>query len=413
MANKSAVNFLNAAANQATGKEHVEALVYDDVIREAGDWSWGEKEQFLGALSAQWADTIYTDSEYYDKYGDLFFQNSDEFGAVVQIINTELPEIRENSAWQQITSGTTTIGSNTVYLPVVKEQLTGGTCAWALPYALSGTQMNTAFKDASGLRRFETYVKMSAENSAKFRIARMTAANRNNYILAKINAGNSAGKINVVNLVTEYNAAFGKSLTKAQFLANTDGCLRQVNRIFKKYKALLTDMTTLFTMDSTSTGKFIPEDRFTFSILSDFVGLLESELYSTTFHDSFVTLKGYREVPCWQALTDGGSNTVNFDILSYIYGARNAGHITDYNTLSDTVLNVSQGGVVGLMVDRWAIMHTIVRHRMGVQRDDIKDITLFEHQYTDRYINNLMLNGVVFIIADPPANNSTRKTSKS
>lgn len=383
--------FLKAAGEQAKGISAIDTQLYDNVIQEAGEATLGEKEQFLAQLSGRIIDTMYTDAGWTDKYGDIFFVNSDQFGAYVQIINTEMPEVRENRAWDQITSGVTTIGSNTVYLPVVKEQLAGGTSSWAIPYALTGTQLNAAFTDAGGLRRFESYVVMSAENAAKYHLARMSAANRNNYIMEKLAQGNSATRVNYVNLVAEYNAYTGKSLTAQQFLNNTDGCLRWVNKIFKKYKALLTDMTTLFTMDANSTGKFIPEDRFTFSVISDFAALLESELYSTTYHDNFVTLKGYREVPSWQGLR-GASSTLSFADLTTIDAGRES------SVMSDSGVSINKSGIVGLMCDKWAIMHTVVRHRTGVQRDDIKDITLFEHQYTDRYINNLMLNGLVFTV---------------
>lgn len=392
-----AEGFLNAAARQAKGIDVISEQDYSNVIHEASDWTQGQKEQFLGQLSCQYVDTMYTDSTWTDKYGDIFFQNSEEFGAIVQIINTEMPEVRENRSWDQITSGVTTIGSNTVYLPVVKEQLTGGTSSWAVPFALSGTQMDSAFRNSSGLRRFESYVKIAAENSMRYHLARMTASNRNNYIMEKINAYKKSigiGKVHVVNLVEEYcNMTGRQSMTAKQFRNNTDGCLRMVNRIFKKYKAFLTDMTTLFTMNATSKGVFIPEDRFTFTVLSDFIGLLESELYSTTFHDTFVTLKGFREIPSWQGVSSVYT-ILDFDDLSKIY-AKN-----DYSVIDDKGAAAEEAGVVGLMVDKWAIMHTVVKHRMGVQRDDIKDITLFEHQFTDRYINNLMLNGVVFVIWD-------------
>lgn len=389
--NEQVDQFLKAAGEQAKGLSPISQQMYDGVIQEAGEATLGQKEDFLGALSGRIIDTMYTDASWIDKYGDIFFQNSDQFGAIVQIINTEMPEIRENRAWDQITSGVTTIGSNVVYLPVVKEQLAGGTSSWAVPYALSGTQMDSAFRNASGLSRFITYVQMSAENAVKYHLARMSAANRNNYIMEKLAKGNTATNINYVSLVAEYNAMTGRTLTKQQFLNNQDGCLRMVNRIFKKYKALLTDMTTLFTLDSTTTGKFIPDDRFTFSVIGDFNALLESELYSTTYHDDFVKAKGFREVPSWQGLR-GASTTLSFDDLTTI----NAGR--EDSVIGEAKVEVNQTGVIGLMCDKWAIMHTVVRHRMGVQRDDIKDITLYEHQFTDRYINNLMLNGVVFTV---------------
>ena len=383
--------FLKAAGEQAKGISPIAQEVFDGVIQEASNATLGEKEQFLGALSGRIIDTMYTDSSWTDKYGDIFFQNSEQFGAIVQIINTEMPEVRQNRAWDQITSGETTIGSNTVYLPVVKEQLVGGTSSWAVPYAISGVQMDSAFRNASGLSRFISYVQMSAENAVKYHLARMSAANRNNYIMEKLAKGNTATNINVISLTTEYNTMTGKSLTKQQFINNQDGCLRMANRIFKKYKALLTDMTTLFTLDSTTTGKFIPDDRFTFSLIGDFNALLESELYSTTYHDDFVKANGFREVPSWQGLRSA-STTLTFEDLTTINSAR------EDSVIDTEGVDVNMNGILGLMCDKWAIMHTVVRHRMGVQRDDIKDITLYEHQFTDRYVNNLMLNGLVITL---------------
>jgi hypothetical protein len=165
-------------------------------------------------------------------------------------------------------------------------------------------------------------------------------------------------------------------------------------------------MTTLFTMDTQTTGKFVPRDRLAFIVLSDFVGLLESELYSTTFHDEFVKMDGYREIPFWQAITSSRGDA-SFGTLSSMMGSKTEeslyiGNKTEQGADSPITagFDIDDTGIVALMCDRWAIMNTVVRHRMGVQRDDIKDITLFEHQYTDRYINNLMLNGIVFVIKD-------------
>lgn len=408
--NEAAETFLNAAAAQAKGQSPIALQDYTAVIHEAGDWAVGQKEQFLGELSCQYVDTMYTDASWTDKYDDVFFEDSERFGSIVQIINTEMPEVRANRSWCEITEGTITIGQNVAYLPIVKEQLTGGSSSWAVPFALTGTMLDAAFRDVAGLKRFESYVQMAAENSVRYHLARMSAANRNNYIMEKISKGNSASKINVVNLVEEYCKMFGvASMTAANFWANKDGCLRSVNRIFKKYKAFLTDMTTLFSMDATTTGKFIPKDRFVMQVISDFSGLLESELYSTTYHDNFVTLKGYREVPAWQGIRweSGESHGIlDRDVLTNIAAKNDESVIAvDKHAFVNTV------GVVALMVDKWAIMHTIIKHRMGTQRDDIKDITLFEHQFTDRYINNLMLNGLVFIIADYGTAAKT-KTSK-
>ena len=115
--NEQVDQFLKAAGEQAKGKTPIAQEVFDGVIQEAGTATLSEKEQFLNSLSGRIIDTMYTDAAWTDKYGDIFFQNSEQFGAIVQIINTEMPEVRQNRAWDQITTGQTTIGSNVVYLP--------------------------------------------------------------------------------------------------------------------------------------------------------------------------------------------------------------------------------------------------------------------------------------------------------
>lgn len=237
-----------------------------------------------------------------------------------------------------------------------------------------------------------------AKNAIEVHRNTMNSVNRNNYIAEKIHAGNSTGKVNVINLVEEYQKDHGDiSMTAAQFFASADA-MRYSVKTFKKYKDLLHEMSTIFTMDTNSKGKFLPEDRFVFQVLSDFEGRLDSEVYSTTYHDEFVKLPLYRNVNAWQALR--GITQLTFADLSAI----------DVVTASgDTV---STNGIVALMVDKWAIMHTMVQNRVGYQRDDIKDISMYDYQFTDRYMNNLTLNGLVFVIQDYTKNETKAKSAK-
>jgi hypothetical protein len=100
----------------------------------------------------------------------------------------------------------------------------------------------------------------------------------------------------------------------------------------------------------------------------------------------------YRDVASWQAL-DSATSTADFGTLTALNVMTSENH--EVNTDGEDKFYP-----VALMVDKWAIMHTMVQNRVGYQRDDIKDITMFAHQFTDRYINNLELNGCVFYLAD-------------
>lgn len=378
---------LQEASNQMLGENAIENITLEQIIDASKTWSDIEKEQWAGKLSARYVDTKYTDREYNDKRNDIFYEDSEMFGAITQIISMEMPDVIENRSWTQVTSGVTQIGQNTVYLPIVNEKLFAGTDSWAVSIAYTGTQLNQAFESSSQLLQFNNYVKLIAQNAIKFHKATMNGLNRNNYIAEKLNAGNSQGKINVVNLIEEYQKDHSnQSMTVAQFFASPDA-MRYAVKTFKKYKSLLTDMTTLFTTDTSSKGKFIPSDRFVFQVLSDFEGRLDAEVYSTTYHDEFVKLPLYRDVNAWQALT-GNNVTADFNTLSSIAVTTADGHV------------VTKSGIIAVMLDKWAVMHTIVQNRVGYQRDDIKDISMYDYQFTSRYINNLSLNGVVFVVSD-------------
>lgn len=385
-------SFLQDATNQILGADARDTLTLTDIVDIGKTWDFSQKEQWVKELSGMYIKDMYTDRAYKDKRNDVFFEDAARFGAVVRIINMEMPDLIENRSWTQVTSGVTTIGSNTVYLPIVNQQLFGATDSWGVSIAYTGNQLDAAFENEAGLLEFESYVKLMAKNAIEVHRATMNSVNRNNYIGEKIHAGNTTGKVNIVNLVEEYQRDHGNSsMTAAQFFASADA-LRYSVKTFKKYKDLLHDMSTLFTMDSTSKGKFVPEDRFVFQVLSDFEGRLDSEVYSTTYHDEFVKLPLYRNVNAWQALR--GLTTLRFEDLSAI----------DIVTANGET--VSQNGIVAMMVDKWAIMHTMVQNRVGYQRDDIKNISMYDYQFTDRYMNNLLLPGIIFTIQNYTASNA-------
>lgn len=382
--------FLTDAGEQKTGQEEIAQLDYGKVVHVASEegWDYSEKEQFLKALTPMFYKTMYTDSNYISNTNDVFYEDSAKFGAVTRIIGTEMPEIIANRSWTDVVSGETNIGSNIAYLPVVNELLYGGTTSWECPITFSGNQLNSAFRSASELQELESFLRLALRNGIEFHREVLSGVNRNNWIAEKFALQASApNKKHIVNIVEEYCRMFGEeSMTAQEFFLN-EKALRFSVMIFNKYRALLKKMSTLFTSKPDTKGKFIPENRLVFQCLADFSGLLDSMMYSTTFHDNFVTMPLYREVASWQALV-GENATPDFATLSAV------------NALTSTGQEVEQANVVGIMVDKWAILHTTVENRVGIQRDDIKNLVLEAHQFTDRYVNNMQLNGVVFVAQD-------------
>lgn len=197
MGNKS-VNYLNnndvdttvnAAYSMATGKTDISTLTLKDII-DAGSTDGGalanRKEQFTKALISLITKDMYTDTEATEPE-DPYFVDSREWGAIVQMISAQAPEVKESHAWKEFTSGSSTVGTYTVYLPIVSTKYYGKSNSWALPITISYEQYADAFKSADGFNTFRAYLFTVIRNAIKKHRKDMNDANRNNFIAEKYN----------------------------------------------------------------------------------------------------------------------------------------------------------------------------------------------------------------------------------
>ena len=198
--------------------------------------------------------------------------------------------------------------------------------------------------------------------------------------------------IHVFKLRTNYNAEMNPSSSinsKAAFMADPD-CLRYMNRKIAEYTGYVKEQTALFNTDQLV--KFVPEDRLVLEVLNYAEKASESVMQSDAYHDDYVKLPAHRSVSAWQGLGDGnlGNNfAISFDDISAIDVTIDA---------EGTTANVSIDGVVALVADKWAIMHTIRSERVGAKNFDIEALDLYEYQFRDSYMNNLSLPAIVFMV---------------
>lgn len=377
-------SIVNDAYKQMTGKE---ALTTEDLsaFSDTGtDDVSALREKFTGKLIAVVAKNWYLDSSYRTSYKDVFFEDASRFGAIIQAISVEVPEVKENSAWKAFESGVSTVGQYTVYLPVVDTQYYVKSESWALPITITGEQWDTAFRNMDSLNDFVGYVFMMVDNALVQHMEDLNAANRNHFIAEKINASNtSVPGVHVVDLVKVYVADRGlaaEGMTVAKFLSTVDTLNFAIEQI-KLYMGYMKKQTSLF--NTSGKVRFTPEERLVVQLLDFFVERLNTVARSATFHNDLVSLDYYESVPAWQNM-----NKLDFSNLSSIS-----------IKLSDSV-TVEKAGIVGLICDKWAIVHTIKSQRVGTQHFDIEDLTHYEYQYRDQYINNLSMNAVVFVLND-------------
>ena len=144
--------------------------------------------------------------------------------------------------------------------------------------------------------------------------------------------------------------------------------------------------TTLF--NTSEEVKFVPKERMVCEILSEFKKTIDSVALSTTFNDNYVALPYHKDVPFWQTPQASAGEQLTFDAVSHI------------NVQISENTTIEKSGIVAFICDKWAIMHTLIKHRVASTYFDPEAVTQYYYQFNDRYINNLSLNAVVFTLED-------------
>lgn len=400
--NNSAYSIVNAAYKQAVGVSAVDTLTLDDFADGgvAFESLTMAKDKFMKALIDQVVN-FYSDTSYKNEYDDPYYVESRRFANVVQMISAQAPEVQESHSWKNLapvtSQGVTTkvsIGTYEVNPPIVETSYFTKSVSWELPIAITNEQLTDAFKTSEELRGFVDFIFVMVDNALTQHREDMNSANRNAFMADKIlYAGSQGAKgIHVVNLLTEYNSQRGGNLTTvAGFLSDPAAC-RFASAQLQLYEKYLRKQSTLF--NTKGLVKFVPRDRLVIEVNSAFENALNECAFSTTFHDELVALPNYRSVPTWQGfgVTDALASTqaAAFDQVTKIDVSVAAG-------------DVEKSGIVALMADKYAIMHTIRQERVAAQYFEMEDVTLYAYQNRDQYMENLAQNAVVFTL-EAPAN---------
>lgn len=379
-----------AAYKQALGESAVSTITTKDIVDSGGDESViGSRDQYTKALINVTIRKWYSDTSYRSEYVDPFYEDSEKFGALMQAISVDVPAVTASHAWTDYTSGSTKVGQYTVYLPVVDTKVFGKSVSWALPITITDNQWDTAFHNGLELKGFISYIWLCVDNALVVHLESMNAINRNNFIAEKIAYAGSQGATGVhyINLVEKYAKFKGLSSLTADAFRQTPAALRYASEQISLFAGYFQKMSTLFNTEGKK--RFTPKDRLVVEVLEQFEKDMTYNMEADTFHNDLVSLPGHKAIPSWQGLIDANtSDDIDFKAVSTINVQIN----------DNTIVNKT--GVVALIVDKWAIVHTFVDRYLASQRFDIDRVTHYEYQYTDRYINNLTMNGLVFTLED-------------
>ena len=393
--NNQVASVVKEAFKQATGSEAIDTLDLEGIIDagKTGEFT-PEKEPFTKALISVLTKNWFTDSSYRSEYKDPFFEDSERFGAIVQAISIEVPEVTESHAWKDFsptvdpTTGDVTYataGVYNVYVPTVETQYYTKSISYELPIAITNEQWDVAFDNASELSSFVAYVLMVVDNAIVIHLENMNNSNRNNFIAEKVDyaSGEGATGVHVINLVEEYQKSqpTPANMTAEEYLT-TVGALLSGPEVIMNHIDMLKKPTRIY--NTAQKLRFTPTDRLIVQVLSQYENRLNVVGRSDVYHNELVALPNHEKIPYWQApgLTNAFADVSNINV----------------KTANGESIDVN--GVVAFVADKWAVLHTIRNRRVAATYFDPENLTQYYNQFRDQYMNNLTMNAIVFVVQD-------------
>ena len=304
-----------------------------------------------------------------------------EYGSVVEKISADMPEADENDSWN-LQDGQT-YSQDTFYQPKVSAKFFNSKVTFDVKLSFTTEQVKESFSNVNELNGFISMLETGVKNSMTVKLDGLIMRTINNMTGQILNSANGLQK---VNLLTEYNAVSGQTLTANKALMDKD-FLKFASLTIKKYQARITKMSTLF--NAGGKARFTTTDNLHTVLLSDFADSAEVYLMSDTYHNDTVSLPNHETVPYWQ----GSGKSYAFNDISKIDVKIDAGN--------KTPKQVTQTGILGVMFDTNALGVSNLNQRTTTSYNARAEFYTNYYKMDAGYFNDLNENFVVFYIADP------------
>lgn len=304
-----------------------------------------------------------------------------EFGSIVEKISADMPDADENDSWN-LQDGQT-YSQDTFYQPKVSAKFFKSKVTFDVKLSFTTEQIKESFASVNELNGFFSMLETGVKNSMTVKLDGLIMRTINNMTGQILNSGTGLQK---VNLLAQYNAVSGTTLTVSKALLDKD-FLRYASLVIKQYQARITKMSTLF--NAGGKARFTTTDNLHTVLLSDFADNADVYLMSDTYHNETVSLPNHETVPYWQ----GSGKSYSFADTSKIDVKIDAGN--------KTPKAVTQSGILGVMFDTNALGISNLNQRTTTSYNARAEFYTNYYKMDAGYFNDLNENFVVFYIADP------------
>lgn len=311
-----------------------------------------------------------------------------EYGSVLEKISGDIPDAKENEAWQ-LENGTS-YDPNIFYQPTVEAKFFNSKTTFEVDKSVASMQVKEAFSSAEQMNGLMSMIENDVYKSLTIKTDALILRTIDNFIAATIQAEYSGGDltassgVRAVNLLYLYKNAYpdASALTPAQAVRNPE-FIRFAVMTMGLYADRLKQASRLFNIGKKA--RFTPEDTLHTVLLSEFARAAGVYLYDANgqVNTGNIQLPKHEIVTYWQ----GSGTDYSFDSTSSI-NVKDAGNDT-----------VTASGILGVMFDRDALGVCNQNRRTLTDVNNVGEFITYRHKIDASYFNDQNENFVVFFAA--------------
>lgn len=372
-----------------------EPLDFTGLVSVGRDWlvNGGNENVMYNALYDIIGDYIIQD-RILPRINDFMITENPMYGQAVEKVYYEPIEARDNPAYKD-TYNSETDDPFQITMVKIAVKIFSRFTTWEVPFTINPREtIMSAFTSDSTMTRFISGIWQCAENSMTAKLDACANMARIAWIGHKLLYAKSedAEGVHVVHLLTEYKEwegapATASSLTTQSARQDTDFLAWASQRMSIIYHQM-SPMNQVF--NTQQYKRFTPDSDKIFVMLANFASDLEFRLYSSTFHDTYMKLPTFHELPYWQGLGQSG----DWDDISSINAT-----IEDLTSDNMTATApVQQSNIVAVIADRDAMGTTIYNRHTTSHYNGHAEYTNYWMKANIGMFADMSEQGVVFCL---------------
>lgn len=381
---KQIYQLINSVSSEVLGKSD---LVKEDLtgIIDLGTevFNANAVDNYVKSLVNHIGKVVFVNRPYTGKIPSVLM-DSWEFGSVLEKISAEIPAAAENKTWD-LEDGVT-YNQDTFYKPKVSAKFFNSRVTFEIPVSITERQVKESFSSAAQLNGFVSMIYTAVDKSMTIKLDALVMRTICNMIGETIHADSATlttdlnvSTVRCVNLLSQYNARFGKTLTAEAAITEPE-FIRFASYEIGLYTDRMQSISTLFNVGGKE--RFTPKDSMRVVLLSDFATAAKTYLYADTYHEGGVTLPQADTVPYWQA----SGKTFSFADNSTVKVTTSSGN------------DVEVSGVLGVIFDKDALGVSNLDRRVTTNYNAKAEFFNNYYKFDAGYFNDLNENFVVFFV---------------